>query len=97
MSALFTLRGWGAGHDLGQPIPVDRGVCIGSVHSTGQRDSKPAYSSVWGWRSLGLVHSAVGEGNLIGEWVEGRGHLPWSSFGIGNEVAGKADSGISII
>lgn len=45
--------------------------------------------------SLGLVHSTVGKGNLTGEWVEGRGHLPWSSFGIGNEVAGKADSGYS--
>ena len=62
-------EGGGAGHSLDQPIPVDRGVYLNQFILLGRRDFKPAYSSGWGWgRSLGLIHSAVGEGDLIGEW-----------------------------
>lgn len=37
----------GTGHNLDQPIPVDRGVYLIQFILLGGKDFKPAYSSVW--------------------------------------------------
>ena len=68
MSAVFTLRRWGAGCNPHPPIPVDRGwsLCASeSVHPMGGGGcrilNQPILSVEGRGRSLGSIHSAVGE------------------------------------